>query len=85
MGCVEDVTLSVGFEVLTAVVMKSAVFWVIMLDSALNVNRCFGGTCRLHLQGLRKAKQETCSFADFLLGVFFNHKVGGDVFFRNVG
>jgi hypothetical protein len=40
----------IGFEVLTAVVMKSSVFWDITPCSSLKVNRCFGGTCRLHLQ-----------------------------------
>jgi hypothetical protein len=34
----------------TAVVMKSPIFWDIMLCSPLKVNRHFGGTCRLHLQ-----------------------------------
>jgi hypothetical protein len=44
---------NVEFEVLTAVVMKSAIFWEIMLCSPLKVNRSFGGTYRLHLQGSR--------------------------------
>jgi hypothetical protein len=43
---------NVGFEVLIAVVMKSsAVFWDIRLFSPFKVNRCFGGTYHLHLQG----------------------------------
>jgi hypothetical protein len=33
----------VGFEVLTVVVMKHTVFWVIMPYSPLKVNRRFGG------------------------------------------
>jgi hypothetical protein len=41
----------VGFEVLTAVVMKSTIFWDIMPCSLLSVIRRFGGTYRLHLQG----------------------------------
>jgi hypothetical protein len=44
---------SVGFEVLTAVVMENSIFWNITLRSPLKVNLRFGGTCRLHLQGLR--------------------------------
>jgi hypothetical protein len=40
-----------GFEVLTAVVMKSIIFWDITPCSAFKVNRRFGGTYRLHLQG----------------------------------
>jgi hypothetical protein len=39
-----------GFVVLTAVVMKSSIFWDITLCSPLKVNRHFGGTYRLHLQ-----------------------------------
>jgi hypothetical protein len=41
----------VGFEVLTAVVMKSIKFWDITPCSPSSVNRRFGGTYRLHLQG----------------------------------
>jgi hypothetical protein len=46
-----------GSEVLTAVVMKSIIFWDITPCSPLSVNRRFGGTYRLHLQG-RKSKPE---------------------------
>jgi hypothetical protein len=41
----------VGFEVLTAVVMKSSVFWDETLCSPLKANRRFGGRYRLHLHG----------------------------------
>jgi hypothetical protein len=41
----------VGFEVLTAMVVKSTMFWDIAPCSPLSVNRRFGGTHRLHLQG----------------------------------
>jgi hypothetical protein len=44
----------VGFEVLTAVVMKSTIFWDISPCGPLSVNRRFGGTYRLHLQGQNK-------------------------------
>jgi hypothetical protein len=40
-----------GFEVLTAVVMKSTVFWDITQYVLLKVNWRFGGTRRLHLSG----------------------------------
>jgi hypothetical protein len=43
----------VGFEVFTAVVMKSIIFWDMTPCSLLSVNRRFGGTYRLHLQGRR--------------------------------
>jgi hypothetical protein len=38
----------VRFEVPTAVVMKSSILWDIKPYSPLKVNRCFGGTYRLH-------------------------------------
>jgi hypothetical protein len=38
-----------GFEVLTAVVRKSPVFWNITPYRPLKINRRYGGTCRLHL------------------------------------
>jgi hypothetical protein len=45
------------FETLTEVTMKNAIFWdAIFWDvelCGLNINRRFGGTCRLHLQGRR--------------------------------
>jgi hypothetical protein len=41
----------VGFEVLTAVSTKMAVFWVVMLCSLVEVYQCFGGPCCLHHQG----------------------------------
>jgi hypothetical protein len=42
----------VKFEVFIAVTMKNTVFWdVAPCRSCLN--RCFGGTCRLHLQGTK--------------------------------
>jgi hypothetical protein len=44
---------NVGFEVLTAVFMKSIIFWDMTPCSPLSANRRFGGTYRLHLQGRR--------------------------------
>jgi hypothetical protein len=46
----------VGFEVLTAVVMKNNIFWDTKSCSPLKLNRRFGGTYRLHLQ-VRKISQ----------------------------
>jgi hypothetical protein len=42
----------VGFEVLTAVVMNSAISWDITPCSQLSVNRRFGGTYGLHLENV---------------------------------
>jgi hypothetical protein len=47
-----------GFEVLTAVVIKSSIFWDITQCSQLIVNRRFRGTFRLHLPS---RKQKTSS------------------------
>jgi hypothetical protein len=41
-----------GFEVFTAMVMKTSIFWDIMPCSPVKVNRLFEGK-NLHLQGLR--------------------------------
>jgi hypothetical protein len=62
-----------GFEVLTAVVMKSTVIWDIMPCSPLKVNRRFGGTYRLYLQGGRisQAGNQRESSACHLLSCWF--------------
>jgi hypothetical protein len=57
--CVTISNLYTGLGVLTAVVMKNYGFWDITPCKQLNVNKNFEGICRLHLQGRRKAKQET--------------------------
>jgi hypothetical protein len=46
----DNCNLCLEVEVLTAVVMKSSIFWDITPRSPFNVNRRFGGTC-LHLPG----------------------------------
>jgi hypothetical protein len=50
VDCYEE---GIGFDVLTAVVMKSSVFWDITPCSSVKVNRHIGETYRLHLQELR--------------------------------
>jgi hypothetical protein len=66
------------FDVLTTVGMKRSIFWDIMSCSPLNVNRRFGGTCRIHFQGLRtiqaskQAMLSTYFHVCFLLGLFFD-------------
>jgi hypothetical protein len=49
----------VGFEVFTAVVLKSIFFWDVTPCSALSGTRRFGGTYRLHLQGRRIVQQSS--------------------------
>jgi hypothetical protein len=81
----------VRFEVLTAVVMKISIFWDITSTSPFKVNRYFGGTCRLHLQGRRISQVKTPDMfttwfrAAILLGLFFDREDGGDIFLRNFG
>jgi hypothetical protein len=43
----------VGFEVLTAVSMKMAIFWVVAPCSLVEVYKLFRGPCCLHHQGDR--------------------------------
>jgi hypothetical protein len=43
--------LSVGTEILTAVIMKSPIFYDTMPCNSLKVSRCFGAIYRHHLQG----------------------------------
>jgi hypothetical protein len=45
----------VRFEVFTAVTMKNAFFWDVA-PCRYFVNRCFGGTYHLHLQGIRNPR-----------------------------
>jgi hypothetical protein len=78
----------VGYEVLTAVVIKNYIFWDITPCSLLKVNRCFGGTCRLHLQR-RKISQprnqhEASSKQNWFLTWFIFDPEYGDTFLRNV-
>jgi hypothetical protein len=42
-----------GFEAFETMIMKCSVFWDTASCSPLKVNRCFGGICRFHLQGIR--------------------------------
>jgi hypothetical protein len=45
--------ISVEFQVLTAVIMNSSIFWDIMPCSLVKDNQHFGGTYHIHLQGWR--------------------------------
>jgi hypothetical protein len=53
------VKIYVGFEVITAVIMKTYFFWSITPRSPLKVNRRFRGTCRLHLRVRRISQEKT--------------------------
>jgi hypothetical protein len=64
------VKLLVGFQVLSAVVVKSPVFWDIMTRDPLKANELFGGTYCFHLQGRRinerRNQHEAGNKQDFL-------------------
>jgi hypothetical protein len=51
--------MDVGFEVFTAVVLKSSFFWDMTPCSALSGTRRFGATYRLHLQCLIIVQQSS--------------------------
>jgi hypothetical protein len=48
----EPLSCHLGFDILTAMVIISSIFWDIIFCSPLKVNIRFGGTCVLHVQGL---------------------------------
>jgi hypothetical protein len=76
----------VGFEVLTAVVMKSSMFWDITPCNPLEINRRFGGTF-LHLQGRRmsQARNYPSGFTQISCLLFSDLEDGDDIFPRIVG
>jgi hypothetical protein len=49
--CTPNLVKFVGFEVLTAVSTKMAIFWVVAPCSLVEVYQRFRGPCRLHHQG----------------------------------
>jgi hypothetical protein len=73
-ACQHLTTRFVEFEVITAVVMKSTIFWDITPCSLLKVNRRFGGTYRLYIQGRRisraRNQRESRWQAEALMGCF---------------
>jgi hypothetical protein len=73
---------SVRFEVFTAVIMKNAVLWDVAPCRSC-VNRRFGGTYRLRIQG-RKIREQGSRWLQTEPPVFYPED-GGDTFLRNVG
>jgi hypothetical protein len=76
-----------GSEVITAAVVKISVFLDVTPCGPLKMNRRFGGTCHLHLQGvgiLRTRNQNEACSNILLLGLFFHSEYGGDIFIRNI-
>jgi hypothetical protein len=60
----------IGFEVLTAVILKSSGFWDITPCSSSRV--------------IRMAEFATCFHAGFMLGLFFDPEDGSDMFVGSV-
>jgi hypothetical protein len=59
LAIIRDCVSIVRFEVFTAVTIKNAVFWDVAPCRSCKLNRCFGGTYRLHLQGRKIHEQGT--------------------------
>jgi hypothetical protein len=94
-------TLSVVNHVPSNGRIKSNIFWDITPCSPLRVNRRFGGTYRLHLQGIKNklskkpAWEQVASLVAWCLppaltfiscsAYFFDTEDGGDKLLRNVG
>jgi hypothetical protein len=70
------------FEVLTAAVMKTSVFWDITPCSPLKVDRPFGGVYRLYIHG-RTISQETRQHETYSMQSF-DPEDGGHMFLQNV-
>jgi hypothetical protein len=61
--CLSSIICTVGFEVLTAVSTKMAVFWVVAPSSLVEGYQRFRGPCCLHHQGDDRATtQKTAIF-----------------------
>jgi hypothetical protein len=73
----KSVHANVGHEVLTAVVVKSSIFWNITTCNPLKIYRCFGDS-----RNQCKARSKLLH-AGFLLDLFFDLEYGG-MFLRNV-
>jgi hypothetical protein len=69
----------VGFEVFPAVVVKSTVLWDITPCSPLSVNRRFGGTYHLYLQGRKNNFNKKPAWKHF-----FYPEGEGDMYLRTV-
>jgi hypothetical protein len=75
----------VGFEVITAVVMKSSIFWDITPCNSLEIKRRFGGTCHIHPYAGNKHNSACYPLhTGFFPGLFFDLEDEDDIFHRNI-
>jgi hypothetical protein len=73
----------VGSEVITAVLIKTSVFWNITPQSQLKVNRRFGIICSYHLQGRRVIQAKllaACFMPISLFDLIFSPEFEDDMF-----
>jgi hypothetical protein len=63
--------------------MKSSIFWDVTPYHQFKINRSFGETCYLHLQGRRANFYPL--YGGALLGLFFDPGDEDEIFLRNVG
>jgi hypothetical protein len=73
----------VRFEILTAVVMKSTIFWNITPCSPLKVKPTFRSNISSTSSVVGRAQLSTFH-AGFLISLFFDPEDGSDMFLRNV-
>jgi hypothetical protein len=79
--------INAGFEVLTSVVMKSSVFWDIMLCSLLLY--CLSYSLTLKMRAICSSKMlfqvaSRLLHTGFLLGLIFDPEDGGNMLHQNV-
>jgi hypothetical protein len=74
----------VGFEVLTAIVMESTIFWDIPPCSLLKVNWRFGEICPFNLLGRRISEARNQRVESCKQNISEDPEDGRDVFLRNV-
>jgi hypothetical protein len=77
------ITYDVGFEVFTAATIKNAIFWDVAPCRSC-VNRRFGGTYPLHLQGRKIRQRETTSYLLVPCSQILYPEDGGDTFIWSV-
>jgi hypothetical protein len=73
----------VGVEAVTAVIMKSYIFWDITLSSPLKLSQRFGRICRLLLQVRRSQTRNQRKEGSICL--FFDPEDGRGMLLRNIG
>jgi hypothetical protein len=81
----DNIQIHVGLQLVAAVVMTIFVFWDIMPFNLLKINRRFGGTCLLHLQGrISQGKNQHETGTKQLHVLSFDPIDGGEMSLRNV-